>query len=77
MTPFSGPDPAQLAVADEVAPEGAHVGVIDSSVRPTTSGASASTAATHDLVAAADRERQAVALEPVRASVRRTTYAAE
>ena len=66
MTPFSGPEPAQLRVGGEAAPEAAHVARRSPRGRgPTTSGSSARTAATTDLGAAADREGQAVALEAV------------
>ena len=47
MTPFSGPDPAELTVADQVSVERPEVGRrVSSSVRPTTRGARASIAAT-------------------------------
>ena len=78
MTPFSGPShrswlsPVMCRQKPPMSP------AIDSSVRPTTSGASASTAATHDLVPAADGERQPVARRrPSARSVWSTTYAAE
>ena len=78
MTPFSGPDPAQLAVADEVAPEGAHVGEQLVGRAADDQRPKRADGRDDDFGAAPDREREPVALEAVAGtSVRTTTYAAE
>ena len=61
-----GPDPAQLAVADELVPERREVVDDGPSVRPTTSGAERLDRGDAELVAAAGGEGDAVTLEPVR-----------
>ena len=79
MTPFSGPIQRSWLSPTRSPPERAQVGVESPRpIGPTTSGASASTRGDDDLGAAPDRERQAVALEPVAGvGPERSTYAAE
>ena len=77
ITPFSGPEPAQLRVVDELPPHRAHVGEQLLGVAADEALAQRVDGGHLDVVAAPDREDEAVPRQAVRASVAIRRYAAE